>query len=72
MGAVSGLSSLMMVIAPIIGPMLLAPVAHLPRTDWRVGAPYYLGAVLLFVATGVASGHFARLRREHAAATTAA
>jgi DHA1 family tetracycline resistance protein-like MFS transporter len=68
MGAVAGLSSLMMVIAPIIGPMLLAPVAHLPRTDWRVGAPYYLGAALLFVAVFVAAGHFARLRREQAAA----
>ncbi len=64
MGAVSGLSSLMMVLAPIIGPLLLAPVAHLPRTDWRVGAPYYLGAVLLMLATAIAAVHFARLRRE--------
>jgi DHA1 family tetracycline resistance protein-like MFS transporter len=67
MGAVTGLSSLMMVIAPIIGPRLLEPFADLPPTDWRVGMPYYLGGALLLVATVIAAMHFSRLHRVHAA-----
>ncbi|MDG0832137.1 MFS transporter [Roseateles saccharophilus] len=68
MGAVTGLSSLMMVIAPILGPRLLQPFADLPPTDWRVGMPYYLGGALLLAAAVLASVHFARLRRAPAAA----
>ncbi|WP_233446805.1 MFS transporter [Ideonella azotifigens] len=63
MGAVSGLSSLMMVLAPVIGPLLLKEVAHLPRGDWRIGAPYYLCALLQALATVMAVVHFSRVRR---------
>lgn len=63
MGAVSGLSSLMMVIAPVIGPLLLRDVAHLPHGDWRIGAPYYLCAALQAAATVMAIVHFSRARR---------
>ena len=62
MGAVTGLSSLMMVIAPIIGPKLLQPFADLPATDWRVGMPYYLGGALLLLSAVVAAAHFRRLQ----------
>jgi DHA1 family tetracycline resistance protein-like MFS transporter len=71
MGAVTGLSSLMMVIAPILGPGLLQPFADLPPTDWRVGMPYYLGGALLLVAASVARVHFARHPAEMAKATEA-
>ena len=44
MGAVSGLQSLMAVVAPVLGAPLLGVVSHLPRGDWRIGAPFYFCA----------------------------
>jgi len=67
MGAVASLNSLMAVIAPVIGPTMLGFVSHLPRTDWRVGAPYYFCAVLQTLATLIALRHFSRVRRQRAA-----
>jgi MFS transporter, DHA1 family, tetracycline resistance protein len=67
MGAVAGLNSLMAVIAPIVGPALLAMVSHLPRGDWRIGAPYYFCAALQGMATLLAIYHF----RTHQAAPAA-
>jgi MFS transporter, DHA1 family, tetracycline resistance protein len=58
MGAVSSLSSLMAVIGPLIGPPLLAVVSHLPRTDWRVGAPLFVCAALQGLALLLAWWHF--------------
>jgi len=62
MGAVSSLNSLMAVIAPVIGAALLAFVSHLPRGDWRIGAPYYFCAALQAVAMLIALRHFTRER----------
>jgi MFS transporter, DHA1 family, tetracycline resistance protein len=58
MGAVSSLSSLMAVIAPVIGPPLLAVVAHYPKGDWRIGAPMFLCAALQALALLLAWWHF--------------
>ena len=58
MGAVSSLSSLMAVIAPLVGPPLLAVVAHLPQGDWRIGAPMFVCAALQALALGLAWWHF--------------
>jgi MFS transporter, DHA1 family, tetracycline resistance protein len=58
MGAVSSLSSLMAVLGPLIGPPLLATVAHLPQGDWRIGAPMFLCAALQALALGLAIWHF--------------
>ena len=63
MGAVAGLSSLTAVLAPVIGPLLLATVANLPRHDWRLGMPYYLCAALQLCAMAMTLRHF---RRQHA------
>ncbi|MFZ5548163.1 MAG: MFS transporter [Pseudomonadota bacterium] len=68
MGAVAGVNSLMAVIAPVVGPALLAIVSHLPRGDWRIGAPYYFCAALQGLATLLAIHHF----RTHRAAREAA
>ncbi|HET7868250.1 MAG TPA: MFS transporter, partial [Burkholderiaceae bacterium] len=68
MGAVAGLNSLMAVIAPIVGPALLTFVSHLPRGDWRIGAPYYFCAALQATATVLAARHFARMRQQRLAA----
>jgi DHA1 family tetracycline resistance protein-like MFS transporter len=71
MGAVAGLNSLMAVIAPVVGPSLLAFVSHLPRGDWRIGAPYYFCAALQGTATLLAIRHFTRHRARTTATTMA-
>jgi DHA1 family tetracycline resistance protein-like MFS transporter len=68
MGAVSSLSSLMAVLAPVLGTPLLAAVSHLPRGDWRMGLPFYTCALLQGLAAWVAVRHFARRRAARAAA----
>jgi len=62
LGAVSSLNSLMAVAAPVIGAALLGFVSHLPKGDWRIGAPYYFCAALQAAAMLIALRHFARER----------
>ena len=64
MGAVSGLSSLTAVLAPVIGPLLLRSVAGAPRGDWRLGVPYYVCAALQLCAMVMTVLHFRRLRAD--------
>ena len=60
MGAMAALTSLTAVIAPLVGAPLLGLVSHLPRDDWRVGAPFFFCTAMLLAATVVAVRHFAR------------
>jgi MFS transporter, DHA1 family, tetracycline resistance protein len=60
MGSVSSLNSLMAVLAPVIGAPLLGVVSHLPRDDWRIGAPFFLCALLMACSTAIALWHFSR------------
>jgi MFS transporter, DHA1 family, tetracycline resistance protein len=60
MGAVSGLSSLMAVIGPMLASPLMGMVSHLPKSDWRVGTPFFFGAALLALAWLFAWLHFRR------------
>ena len=69
LGAVSGLNSLMAVLAPLISAPLLAMVSHLPRGDWRIGAPLYFCALLQAAALMLAVAHFRRERRARQAAS---
>jgi MFS transporter, DHA1 family, tetracycline resistance protein len=62
MGAVGGLNSLTAVIAPVLGAPLLALVSHLPKGDWRIGAPFYFCAALQATALFLAAAHFRRER----------
>jgi len=71
MGAVSAINSLMAVIAPALGAPLLVMVSHLPKGDWRIGAPFYFCAVLQAVALVLATLHFRRERHARAAAQRA-
>jgi DHA1 family tetracycline resistance protein-like MFS transporter len=64
LGAVSGLNSLMAVIAPAIGAPLLTAVSHLPKGDWRIGAPFYFCALLQAAALFLTVMHFRSERRE--------
>jgi MFS transporter, DHA1 family, tetracycline resistance protein len=58
LGAVGGINSLMAVIAPAIGAPLLTMVSHLPRGDWRIGAPFYFCALLQVAALFLTVAHF--------------
>ena len=62
MGAVGGLNSLTAVIAPLIGAPLLQLVSHLPKGDWRIGAPFYFCALLQCASLVLAVVHFRRER----------
>ncbi len=72
MGAVSGLSSLTAVLAPVVGPLLLRSVADAPRGDWRLGVPYYVCAALQLCAMLMTVLHFRRLRADAAGTPVAA
>ncbi len=67
LGAVSALGSLMAVLAPMIGAPLLALVSHLPRGDWRIGAPLFFCAALQTVSLLLAWVHIRRHARPVAA-----
>ena len=67
MGAVASLNSLTAVMAPVLGAALLGFASHLPRGDWRIGAPFYLCAALQAVATVLALRHFRRHPQPHPA-----
>ena len=62
LGAVGGLNSLMAVLAPVLGAPLLSMVSHLPKGDWRIGAPFYFCAALQAAALVLAASHFRRER----------
>ena len=63
LGAVGGLNSLMAVIAPVLGAPLLTVVSHLPKGDWRIGAPFYFCALIQAVALYLTVRHFRNERR---------
>jgi DHA1 family tetracycline resistance protein-like MFS transporter len=67
MGALTSLNAMMAVLAPFIGTPLLARVSHLPAGDWRIGAPFFMSALLSLVALTLAVMHF---RRHPATAAT--
>jgi DHA1 family tetracycline resistance protein-like MFS transporter len=60
LGAVGGLNSLMAVVAPVLGAPLLTLVSHLPKGDWRIGAPLYFCALLQAASLMLAVIHFRR------------
>jgi MFS transporter, DHA1 family, tetracycline resistance protein len=62
LAAVSALMSLMAVVAPMLAAPLLAIVSHLPKGDWRIGAPFYFCALLQVAALGMATWHLRRHR----------
>ncbi|GAA5786063.1 TCR/Tet family MFS transporter [Chitiniphilus shinanonensis] len=60
MGSLSSISSLMLVVAPLLASPLLARVSHLPSGDWRIGATFFLSAGLQALALLMAVVHFRR------------
>jgi DHA1 family tetracycline resistance protein-like MFS transporter len=70
LGAVGGLNSLMAVIAPAVGAPLLTMVSHLPKGDWRIGAPFYFCALLQATALYLTVSHFRGERQSRLAVQT--
>ena len=66
LGAVSSVNSLMAVAAPLCGAPLLSLVSHLPRGDWRIGAPMYFCALLQGASLLLAYLHFRDERTQQA------
>ena len=64
LGAVSSLSGLMAVVAPMLGAPLLGLVSHYPRGDWRIGAPFYFCAALQAASLYLAVLHLRRHRAD--------
>lgn len=61
-GALNAINSLAIIFAPLLGTTLLAQVGHLPPHDWRIGASFFLSALLQGSALLVAVVHFSRAR----------
>src|ERR1700693_2873035 len=60
MGALSSINSVMFVVAPLIGTPLLAQISRLPPSDLRVGATFFVSAVLQAAAFWVTRGYFSQ------------
>lgn len=58
MGSLNAISSIMIVLAPLLGTPLLAQAGQLAPPDWRVGATFFLCAVLQAIALALAYRHF--------------
>ena len=58
LGSLNSISSIMGVIAPLVGAPILAAVSGLNPTDWRVGATFFVAAIAQMLALGQAFLHF--------------
>jgi DHA1 family tetracycline resistance protein-like MFS transporter len=65
MGSLQSISSLGVVLMPLVGTAIIGAASHLPPGDWRVGGSFYLCAAMQLVAIMVARRYFAT----HSAAT---
>jgi len=63
MGSLQSISSLGVIVMPLIGTTILGAVSHLPPQDWRVGATFFVCAAMQTLAIAVAWRYF-RARRE--------
>lgn len=70
LGAVAGLQSLTMVLAPVLGAGLLGLVSELPKGDWRIGMPFFFCSALQATSLALAWWHF-RTHARHQARVTA-
>ena len=62
MGSLQSISSLAVVVTPLIGTSILGAVSHLPPDDWRIGSSFFLSAAMQALAVLVALRWF---RRRH-------
>jgi DHA1 family tetracycline resistance protein-like MFS transporter len=58
MGSLQSISSIGIVVMPIIGTTLLGAVSHLPPSDWRVGSTFFVSAAMQALAVLFALRYF--------------
>lgn len=58
MGSLQSISSLAVIVAPMIGASLLGVVSHYPAGDFRIGSVFFLCAALNFIAVYIAWRYF--------------
>lgn len=59
-GSLNALTSLMTILAPLIGTPLLGQVAHLPPHDWRIGITFFVSTALQLSALTLTIWHARR------------
>ncbi|MGZ5198483.1 MAG: MFS transporter [Telluria sp.] len=59
MGSLQSVSSLGVIVMPLIGASIIGAVSHLPPHDWRAGASFYLCALMQLLGILVARRYFA-------------
>ncbi|MBE3024242.1 MFS transporter [Janthinobacterium sp. BJB1] len=70
MGSLQSISSLGIIIMPLLGSMILGEVSHLPAQDWRIGSTFYLCAIMQTLGIVVAWRYFQAQRLARLAVST--
>ena len=70
MGSLQSISSLGIIIMPLLGSMILGEVSHLPPQDWRIGSTFYLCAIMQTLGIVVAWRYFKAQRLARLAVST--
>jgi DHA1 family tetracycline resistance protein-like MFS transporter len=68
MGSLQSISSLGVIVMPLVGTAILGAASHLPPNDWRIGSSFFVCAAMQAVAIGVAYRYFSQRRRQRQAA----
>ncbi len=58
MGSLQSLTSLGLVIMPLIGAAILGEISHLPANDWRIGTTFFVSAAMQTIALTIAWHYF--------------
>jgi MFS transporter, DHA1 family, tetracycline resistance protein len=58
MGSLQSIGSVGVIVMPLAGGLLLGEVSHLPASDWRIGATFFVSAAMQAVAILVARRYF--------------
>jgi DHA1 family tetracycline resistance protein-like MFS transporter len=68
MGSLQSISSLGVIVMPLVGTAILGAASHLPPNDWRIGSSFFVCAAMQALAIGVAYRYFSQRRRQRQAA----
>lgn len=58
MGSLQSISSIGIIVMPLVGTSILGAASHLPAHDWRIGATFFLCAAMQAAAIAVARRYF--------------
>jgi DHA1 family tetracycline resistance protein-like MFS transporter len=58
MGSLQSISSIGIIVMPLVGTSILGAASHLPANDWRIGATFFLCAAMQALAIGFARRYF--------------